>query len=47
MIQATFWANLFYGYFFIVGEEYLFALMGFIILTLIFACLIKRFLIDS
>lgn len=46
MGQATFWGNLFFGYFFIVGEEYLFALMGFIILTLLVACIIKRFLVE-
>jgi len=46
MTQAIFWKNLFYGYFFIFGEEYLFALMGFIILTLIVACIVKRYLIE-
>jgi len=46
MTQAIFWANLFYGYFFIFGEEYLWTLMAFIILALVFACLIRKFLIE-
>jgi len=44
MTQAIFWANLFFGYFWIVGEQYLFALMSFIVLTVILGCITKRFL---
>lgn len=46
MTQVNFWGHLFFGYFYIIGEEYLFALMSFIILAVIFACLIRKFLIE-
>jgi len=46
MTQAIFWSNLFFGYFFIFGEEYLLLLTSLILLTLIFVCIIKSFLND-
>jgi hypothetical protein len=44
MTQEILWANLFFGYFFIIGEQYVLGLSAFIILCLLFGGIIKRFL---
>lgn len=43
MTQIIFWANLFFGYFFITSD-FIEVLSAFIILTLIIASIVKRFL---
>jgi hypothetical protein len=46
MTQEIFWNNLFYGYSFIFGEQYLFSLMAFIVLALLVGCIVKKFLVE-
>jgi len=44
MDQLTFWKNLYFGFFYIIGENYLFAIMAFIILFMLIGAFIKKFL---
>lgn len=45
MTQIIFWANLFFGYFFIVSD-FLAVLCAFLIITLIIASIIRWFLTE-
>jgi hypothetical protein len=44
MEQAIFWNNLIFGFFFVLGEQYLFALLGVLIVVLLVGAFITKHL---
>lgn len=44
MEQIIFWKNLYFGFFYIIGENYLYVIMAFIILFLLIASFIRKYL---